>query len=106
MNNVINDLESRNKLLKHAILCPRTPTLLQQYIALHYYKQQYLERDYKNDLDSQIMQFLVDIKRVYPGVVDGVKQSGLELQEIDEFEESFTGETSDEELLSEWDQFD
>lgn len=52
------------------------------------------------------MQFLVDIKRVYPGVVDGVKQSGLELQEIDEFEESFTGETSDEELLSEWDQFD
>lgn len=49
--------------------------LLQQYMALYYYRQHYLEQDYKNDLGSQIMQFLV-IKWVYPDVADGVKQSG------------------------------
>lgn len=56
--------------------------LLQQYMALYYYRKHYLEQDYKNDLGSQIMQFLV-IKGVYPDVADGVKQKELEVGEVD-----------------------
>lgn len=82
-SNTINDLENQNKLLKRSILCRRSPKLLHQYMALHYYRQQHLEREYKNDTGSQIMQFLLDCKRVYPGVVDGERVAGLELMEID-----------------------
>lgn len=82
-SNTINDLENQNKLLKRAILCRKTPQLLHQYMALHYYRQQHLEKAYKADLGSQIMQFLLDIHRVYPGVVNGERKSGLELRELD-----------------------
>lgn len=98
-------------------------------MALYYYRQHYLEQDYKNDLGSQIMQFLV-IKRVYPDVADGVKQSGTwsgrnwstncPIVNIGRYscpkahritnnrwrmEEPFAGEMSNEELSSEWNQF-
>lgn len=82
-SNTINHLENQNKLLKRSILCRRTPKLIHQYMALYYYRLQHLEKQYKDDLGSQIMLFLLDIKRVYPGVVDGVRQSGLELRIID-----------------------
>lgn len=81
--NTINDLENQNKLLKRSILCRRTPKLLHQYMALFQYRKHYLEKEYKNDAGSQIMQFLLDIKKVYPGVTDGVIKEGLELKEID-----------------------
>lgn len=80
-SNTINDLENQNKILKRTILCRKTPKLIHQYMALLYYRQQLLEKDYKDDLGSQIMQFLLDIKSVYPGIVDGQRQA--ELQEID-----------------------
>lgn len=82
-SNTINHLENQNKLLKRAIICRRTSKLIHQYMALYYYRQQYLEKHYKDDLGSQIMQFLLDIKRVYPGIVNGVRQLGLELRIID-----------------------
>ena len=81
--NTINDLENQNRLLKKSILCRRSSKLLHQYMALHFYRRYCLEKEYKHDLVSQIMRFLVDIKRVYPGIVDGVEQEGLQLMEID-----------------------
>ncbi|KAL7294055.1 hypothetical protein TKK_0012093 [Trichogramma kaykai] len=80
--NTINDLENQNKLLKKSIKCRRSSKLLHQYMALYFCRQVKLS-EYKNDLGSQIMQFLLDIKTVYPGIINGVIQEGLMLKEID-----------------------
>lgn len=81
--NTINDLENENKLLKKQIICRNTTKLLQQYMALLFYRRNCLEKHY-DDSGSQIMQFLLDVKKVYPGVVNGELQEGLSLKEIDE----------------------
>lgn len=81
--NTINDLENQNKQLKRAIVCRRSPKLLHQYMALHFYRCHHLEKEFKHHLGSQIMQFLLDIHKVYPGVVNGERQKGLDLLEID-----------------------
>lgn len=80
--NTINDLENQNKLLKNSIVCRRSTKLLHQYMALHFYRQNVLT-DYKDDLGSQIMTFLLDIKKVYPGYVNGELSEGVHLKEID-----------------------
>ncbi|KAL7293178.1 hypothetical protein TKK_0013326 [Trichogramma kaykai] len=60
----------------------KSSKLLHQYMALYFYRQVKLS-EYKNDLGSQLMQFLLDINTVYPGIVNGVIQEGLTLKEID-----------------------
>ncbi|KAL7290007.1 hypothetical protein TKK_0015738 [Trichogramma kaykai] len=80
--NTINDLENQNKILKKAIKCRRTPKLLHQYMALNFYRRTFLHQ-YKDDLGSQIMTFLLDIKTVYPGTVDGELKEGLTIRDID-----------------------
>lgn len=81
--NTLNDLENQNKLLKRRIVCRRTTKLLRQYMALFYYRQDHVEKLYKQDLGFQIQQFLEDIKKVYPGFVNGVKLEGLTLRAVD-----------------------
>lgn len=81
--NTINDLENQNKLLKKSIKCRRTPKLLHQYMALFFYRKVYLDKYFKDDLGSQIMQFLLDTKKIYPGVVEGVLREGLTIKELD-----------------------
>ncbi|KAL7287566.1 hypothetical protein TKK_0018217 [Trichogramma kaykai] len=68
--NTINNLENQNKLLKKSIMCCRSSELLHQYMSLYFYRKAYLKQ-YQNDLGSQIMKFLDDIKILYPGIVDG-----------------------------------
>ncbi|KAL7305616.1 hypothetical protein TKK_0002345 [Trichogramma kaykai] len=80
--NTINDLENQNKLLKQSIKCRRTPKLLHQYMALNFYRRTFLHR-YKNDYGSQIMTFLLDIKTVYSGIVDGELIEGLPIKDMD-----------------------
>lgn len=82
--NTINDLENQNKLLKKTILCRRTPKLLHQYMALYFYKKYFLLREYRHDLGSRIMTFLLDVKKVYPGFIDGELKEGLSLKIIDQ----------------------
>lgn len=79
--NTINDLENQNKLLKASIKCRKTPKLLHQYMALYSYRNVYLKK--YSDRGSKIMQFLLDIKKVYPGIIDGSLKEGLTLKEID-----------------------
>jgi len=79
--NTINDLENQNKLLKKAIKCRRSPKLLHQYMALHWYRQNNLNQF--EDVGARMMVFLLDLKKLYPGFVDGNIQKGLELKEID-----------------------
>ncbi|KAK0156861.1 hypothetical protein PV327_011569 [Microctonus hyperodae] len=79
--NTINDLENQNKLFKKSIACRKIPKLLHQYMALFWYRRNVLKKF--DDDGSQNMQFLLDIKRVYPGYVNGNLQEGLMLKEID-----------------------
>lgn len=51
-NNTINDLEYQNRLLKKAMVCRKSIKLVEQYMALHYYRTNHLEND---------------VKKVYPG---------------------------------------
>lgn len=51
-------------------------------MTLFYYRQNILEKLYKTDTSSQIMQFLEDMKQVYPRYVNGEK-NGLRLKTID-----------------------
>lgn len=81
--NTINDLENQNRILKDNLICRRSLNHIEQYMALHFYRKYYLEKDYKQHLGSQIMQFLIDMKTVYPGFVDGKLRSPLQLKEID-----------------------
>ncbi|KAL7287977.1 hypothetical protein TKK_0018033 [Trichogramma kaykai] len=91
--NTINELENQNKLLKKSIKCRRTPKLLHQYMALNFYIRTFLHR-YKNDYGSQIMTFLLDIKTVYPGIVDGELREGLTLKDI--YTPSFSSSEQDQ----------
>lgn len=81
--NTINDLENQNKLLKKTILCRKTTDHVHQYMALFFYRKYCLERKYKDDLGSQIMEFLLDVKKVYPCYTDGEISEGLQLKDID-----------------------
>lgn len=80
--NTINDLENQNKLVKTAIKCRRSEKLLHQYMALFFYRKNCLEREFK-DLGSQLTQFFLDIKKVYPGYVNGERGESLELMALD-----------------------
>lgn len=51
-------------------------------MALFFYRKNLLEKSY-NDLGSQIMMFFEDIKKVYPGYVDGKESEGLFLKNFD-----------------------
>lgn len=79
--NTINDLENQNKLLKNSIKCSKTPKLLHQYMALYFYRNVYLKK--YSDRGSKIMQFLLDIKKVYPGIRNGSLEEGLTIKAID-----------------------
>lgn len=50
-------------------------------MALFWYRRNVFKKF--DDDDSQIMQFLLGIKRVYPGYANGELQEGLTLKEID-----------------------
>lgn len=65
--NTINYLEAQNRLLERAIVSQKKATVLYQYMALYYYRKNILEKQYRYDRGSQIMQFFEDIDRVYPG---------------------------------------
>ena len=49
--------------------------------TLDWYRQNVLKKF--NDKGSRIMQFLLDINIVYPGIIDGEIKEGLTLKEID-----------------------
>ncbi|CAH2100527.1 unnamed protein product [Euphydryas editha] len=91
--NIINDLENQNKLMKKSIACRSSDKLLHQNMALYFYRRHYLENNY-TDKGSQIMQFLLDTKKVYPGVVNGKLQEELLLKEIDQPEPLVEDEAS------------
>ncbi|KAK0158050.1 hypothetical protein PV327_011205, partial [Microctonus hyperodae] len=76
--NTINDLENQNKLLKKSIACRKTPKLLHQYMALFSYRRNVLKKF--DDDGSQIMQFLLDIKRVYPGYVNDESDEDFDIE--------------------------
>lgn len=81
--NTINDLECQNKLLKKAIVSRKNTAALYQYMALYYYRKNILEKQYQHDHGSQIMQFLEDVARVYPGWINGEKKDILTLKNLE-----------------------
>lgn len=81
--NTINDLENQNKLFKKSIISRKSTQSLYQYMALYYYRKNILEKKYRCDLGSQIMQFFEDMAIVYPGYVDGQKKDGLLLKNLE-----------------------
>lgn len=81
--NTINDLENQNRILKKNLLCRRTTNHLHQYMALFFYRKHCLEKKYKEDTGSQIMEFLMDMKKVYPCIADGAECVGLQLKDFD-----------------------
>lgn len=52
-------------------------------MALFFYRKYCLEKEYKDDLGSQIMEFLLDVKKVYPCFIDGEESVGLQLKDFD-----------------------
>ena len=67
--NTINNLENQNKLLKKSIVCRRTPKLLYEYIALYFHSKYVLAKNYAHDIRLQVMTFIEDIVKGYPGYV-------------------------------------
>ncbi|GBM21075.1 hypothetical protein AVEN_200764-1 [Araneus ventricosus] len=80
-SNTINDLENENKHLNNAIVSRRTPKMLAQYMALHYYRRTQLDSHPRSE---RLGQLLADTAKVYPGYgIEGLKLVQVEEPTVD-----------------------
>lgn len=52
-------------------------------MTLYFYRKNHLEKQYADDIGSQIMIFLEDIAKIYPGWTDEARKEGLFLKDFD-----------------------